>query len=142
MKKNLLITLLVLLTIGLTACRNNNYPDVVARINEAGINELGELGELYDERYDEPYEVNIISDETHQRSENPEITLAQAIQIAYDDLENRGITAAFKEDSGMEWERGQWVWELLFTTQGERMPFVEYYISVEDGTVVKFEFDD
>jgi len=32
----------------------------------------------------------------------------------------------------MSWERGQWVWELLFKTQGERMPLIEFYINVDD----------
>ena len=78
----------------------------------------------------------------NNRPSNPDITLERAIEIAYEDLTNRGINATFRSDSGMSFERGQWVWELLFRTQGERMPFIEYYISVDDGSVVKFEWDD
>jgi len=70
------------------------------------------------------------------------ISLERAIELAYDDLATRGITATFHTDSGISWERGQWVWELEFRTQGERMPIIEYYISVDTGAVIKFEWDD
>ena len=76
------------------------------------------------------------------RSSNPAISLERAIEIAYADLTNRGINATFSEDSGMSWERGQWVWELLFKTQYERMPLIEFYINADDGSIVKFEWDD
>jgi len=76
------------------------------------------------------------------RPSDPAITLERAIEIAYNDLADRGINAAFRSDSGMNWERGQWVWELEFRTQGERMPIIEFYISVDNGDVVKFEWDD
>jgi len=42
----------------------------------------------------------------------------------------RGINATYRSNSGMSWERRQWVRRLLFRTQGERMPFIEYYINV------------
>ena len=76
------------------------------------------------------------------RPSNPTISLERAIEIAYADLAYRGITATYRSNSGMDWERGQWVWELLFRTQGERMPFIEFYISVDTGDIVKFEWDD
>ena len=76
------------------------------------------------------------------RPTNPTISRERAIEIAYEDLEIRGINATFRSDSGMDWERGQWVWELLFRTQGERMPFIEFYINVDSGEIVKFEWDD
>ncbi|MCL2249464.1 MAG: zinc ribbon domain-containing protein [Oscillospiraceae bacterium] len=76
------------------------------------------------------------------RPSNPAISLERAIEIAYADLAERGINASFRSDSGMSWERGQWVWELLFSTQGERMPFIEYYINLDNGSIVKFEWDD
>jgi len=76
------------------------------------------------------------------RPSNPAISLERAIEIAYEDLERRGINATYRSNSGMDFERGQWVWELLFRTQGERMPFIEFYISVDTGDVVKFEWDD
>jgi len=76
------------------------------------------------------------------RPSNPTISLERAIEIAYADIAARGINASFRTDSGMSWERGQWVWELLFSTQGERMPLIEFYINVDDGSIVKFEWDD
>ena len=76
------------------------------------------------------------------RPSNPAISLERAIEIAYADLAERGINATFRRDSGMDWERGQWVWELEFRTQGERMPIIEFYISVDNGNIVKFEWDD
>jgi len=76
------------------------------------------------------------------RPSNPAITLDQAIEIAYADLERRGINATYRSNSGLDFERGQWVWELLFRTQGEHMPLIEYYINVDTGDIVKFEWDD
>jgi len=76
------------------------------------------------------------------RPTNPVISLEDAIEIAYADLADRGITASYRTNSGMAWERGQWVWELEFRTQGERMPVIEYYINVDTGAIVKFEWDD
>ncbi|MCL2566327.1 MAG: hypothetical protein FWE24_11080 [Defluviitaleaceae bacterium] len=76
------------------------------------------------------------------RPANPVISLDRAIEIAYADIAARGINATFRTDSGMSWERGQWVWELEFRTHGERMPIIEFYINVDNGNIVKFEWDD
>jgi uncharacterized membrane protein YkoI len=76
------------------------------------------------------------------RPSNPAISLERAIEIAEADLVSRGINATYRSNSGMSWERGQWVWELLFRTQGERMPLIEFYINVDNGNIVKFEWDD
>ena len=76
------------------------------------------------------------------RPNDPAISLERAIEIAYADIADRGINATFRSDSGMSWERGQWVWELEFRTQGERMPIIEFYINVDNGNIVKFEWDD
>jgi len=76
------------------------------------------------------------------RPSNPAISLQRAIEIAEADLAARGINATYRTNSGMSWERGQWVWELEFRTHGERMPIIEYYINVNDGSIVKFEWDD
>jgi len=76
------------------------------------------------------------------RPSNPAISLNRAIEIATADLASRGINATYRSNSGMDWERGQWVWELLFSTSGERMPLIEYYINVDNGSIVKFEWDD
>jgi len=136
MKKITLVTMLLLLTVGLTACRNSDSDyDANANGYDTTENEA-----TYEQATDTASEEQ--SNDRGQHPESPEVSLEQAIQIAYDDLEDRGITATFREDSGMELERGQWVWELLFATEGESMPFVEYYISVDDGSIVKFEWDD
>ena len=74
------------------------------------------------------------------RPSNPAISLEMAIELAYADLAARGIDATFRRDSGMDWERGQWVWELEFrptTGRGE----IEFYINVDTGEIVKFEWD-
>jgi hypothetical protein len=76
------------------------------------------------------------------RPSNPAISLERAIEIAEADIERRGINATFRSDSGMDFEKGQWVWELLFRTQGERKPLIEFYINVDNGEIVKFEWDD
>ena len=73
---------------------------------------------------------------------NPAISLERAIEIGYEELARRGHTGSFRNHSGMDLERGQWVWELLFNVQGGRLPFVEMYISVDTGAIIKFEWDD
>jgi len=81
-----------------------------------------------------------VSDNRNQRPQNPAISRQRAIEIAYADLARRGIAASFHAASGMDWERGQWVWELEFRpAQGRGM--IEYYINVNTGAIVKFEFD-
>ena len=85
---------------------------------------------------------SVSSNNQNNRPSNPAISLERAIEIAYADLAARGINATYRSNSGMDWERGQWVWELLFRTQGERMPFIEFYINVDNGDIVKFEWDD
>ena len=76
------------------------------------------------------------------RPVSPAISLDRAIEIGYEELARRGHTGSFRNHSGMDFERGQWVWELLFNVQGGRLPFVEMYINVDTGVVVKFEWDD
>ena len=76
------------------------------------------------------------------QSSNNTISLDRAIAIAYADLASRGISATYRSNSGIDFERGQRVWELLFRTHGERMPLIEYYINAENGSIVKFEWDD
>jgi len=74
------------------------------------------------------------------RPSNPSISLERAIQIATADLNNRGISATYRTNSGMSWERNQWVWELEFRPNGAR-GVIEYYINVNTGAIVKFEWD-
>ena len=76
------------------------------------------------------------------RPVNPAISLERAIEIGYEELARRGHTGSFRNHSGMDLERGQWVWELEFRVSGGRLPLVEMYINVDTGAVVKFEWDD
>ena len=71
---------------------------------------------------------------------NPAISLERAIEIASADLAARDISATFHRHSGMDWERGQWVWELEFRPNNQR-GVIEYYINVHTGAIVKFEWD-
>jgi uncharacterized membrane protein YkoI len=73
---------------------------------------------------------------------NPAITLERAIEIANEEIARLGINAAYRSNSGLDWEKGQWVWEILFRTQGERKPLIEFYINAENGEIVKMEWDD
>ena len=76
------------------------------------------------------------------RPTSPAISLERAIEIGYEEIARRGHTGTFRNHSGMDFERGQWVWELVFRVQGGRLPLVEMYINVDTGAVVKFEWDD
>jgi len=120
MKKIITVILIVMLLFStifmLSAC------DIFTRSNSGNVNNYG--------------------NSSGNRPSNPAISLERAIEIAYEDLARRGINATYHSNSGMDWERGQWVWELLFRTQGERMPFIEFYINVDSGEIVKFEWDD
>jgi len=72
----------------------------------------------------------------NNRPTNPPVSRAQAIDIANAYLAQQGISAQFRADSGMDWERGRWVWELEF--RGGGMVY-EFYIDVNTGEIVKFE---
>ena len=78
------------------------------------------------------------------RPSNPAISLERAIEIGYAEIARRGHTGTFRRHSGMDWEPryGGWVWEVLFSVQGGRLPLVEMYIHVDTGNVAKFEWDD
>jgi len=82
------------------------------------------------------------SSDRQNRPSNPAISLERAIEIGYEELARQGYTGTFRSNSGMDWERGQWVWELLFRVEGGRLPLVEMYINVDTGDIVKFEWDD
>lgn len=140
---------ILICTVGLMACNNSRNNDT-DRDTDNRYDRYTDNRDT-DNRHTDRYTDNRDTDNRHTdrytdgesaRPDNPTISLERAIELAYEDLDARGISATFRSDSGMEWERGQWVWELLFTTEGESMPFVEYYISVEDGSIVKFEWDD
>ncbi|MCL1997707.1 MAG: stalk domain-containing protein [Turicibacter sp.] len=77
------------------------------------------------------------------RPTNPAISLDRAIELGHAELARRGLSGTLRSNSGMDFERGQWVWELLFNVPGGgRLPFVEMYINVHTGDIVKFEWDD
>ena len=99
-------------------------------------------GNLPAQQDDEQQALNPSVGEHGNRSSNTAISLERAIEIANSDLASRGISATYSSNSGLDWEKGQRVWELLFRTHGERMPLIEYYINTENGSIVKFEWDD
>ena len=72
------------------------------------------------------------------RPSNPLVSRAAAIEIAYAYLASRGMDASFRRDSGMDWERGRWVWELEFRAGRTE---IEFYIDVQTGEIVKFEIE-
>ncbi|MCL1997706.1 MAG: PepSY domain-containing protein [Turicibacter sp.] len=76
------------------------------------------------------------------RPSNPAISLDRAIELGHAELARRGFSGTFREHSGMDFEYGQWVWEILFSVPGGRLPLVEMYINVDTGAIVKFEWDD
>ena len=67
------------------------------------------------------------------------VSLSQAIQIAHNDLIERGIPAAFSTHSGIDWEYAHWVWEVEFDSDLGR---IEYYIDINTGRVIKFGIYD
>lgn len=78
------------------------------------------------------------------RPSNPAISQQRAIEIAEADLIRRGINATLHSTSGMDFERDQWVWELEFRVTGAQRGrhVIEYYINVNNGNIVKFEWGD
>ncbi|MCL1924363.1 MAG: hypothetical protein FWF50_02130 [Defluviitaleaceae bacterium] len=78
----------------------------------------------------------------NNRPTNTNISLERAIEIGYAEIARRGYTGTFRNNSGIDWEYGQWVWELLFRVNGGRLPLVEMYINVDSGNIVKFEWDE
>jgi len=73
-----------------------------------------------------------------ERPANPAISADRAIEIANEELSRRGISGATLRKHYMDWERGQWVWEVEF--RNGRTEY-EIYINVDTGEIVKFEQD-
>jgi len=69
------------------------------------------------------------------------ISRERAIAIGYEELARRGYTGTFREVCRGN-KRGQQVWEVLYRVEGGRKPLVEMYIAMDNGTIVKFEWDD
>ena len=74
-----------------------------------------------------------------QRPTNPTISRQAAIEIAEAHLASLSITATLRS-TGMDWERGRWVWELEFRGTNSRRDY-EFYICVNTGDIIKFEID-
>ncbi|MCL1996948.1 MAG: PepSY domain-containing protein [Defluviitaleaceae bacterium] len=74
---------------------------------------------------------------------NPAITREQAILIAQAELATHGLVGTLRSAS-LDWERGQWVWEVdLRTNSNNRWQReFEVYINVDTGFIVHTEFDD
>lgn len=72
------------------------------------------------------------------RPANPAISRERAIEIANEHLASNGHTTATLLGAKMDFEYGRWVWEVEFRYgRGE----IEFYICVNDGSIVKFEVD-
>jgi beta-lactamase regulating signal transducer with metallopeptidase domain len=76
---------------------------------------------------------------TQSPHETNGISLSQAIQIAHNDLIERGISALFRASSGIDWEYMHWVWELEFDSD---LGDIEYYIDINSGRIVNFVVHD
>ena len=99
------------------------------------------------DNYDQPYnnvpEVTPPSDlpedeMERERPMDPYISRERAREIAYEYLEDRGISATFREDMGLTWERGKWAWQLEFRS-GEII--YEFFIDVETGEIMRSRTD-
>ena len=69
------------------------------------------------------------------------LLLGQVIEIAEQDLAERGISATLRTDWGRDYEGGRWVWKLVFETEDE-LPMVEYHIDANTGDIVNYEWVD
>jgi uncharacterized membrane protein YkoI len=78
---------------------------------------------------------------SNENNSGSEISLDRAIEIGYEELENRGYSGTFSE-SCKGTSRGQRVWELVYRVDDGRKPLAEVYVNRETGAVVKFEWDD
>ena len=76
------------------------------------------------------------------RPVNPNITMERAVEIAHAELAKHGFTGTLRSVN-MDWERGQWVWEVEIrnNNRNRNHQIVEIYINVDTGDVVKFEWD-
>ena len=91
----------------------------------------------------QPVQPSVTTSNRNTRPTNPAITRDRAIEITHAELARHGLTGTFRSIS-MDWERGQWVWEVeLRTNSANRWQReFEVYVNVDTGTVVHTEFDD
>ena len=69
----------------------------------------------------------------------------EAIEIAEQDLAERGVSPVHLIDSGMgqELHTGQWTWQLLFVAPSEDLPLFEYQIDAHTGDIIiVHQFED
>ncbi|MCL2016469.1 MAG: PepSY domain-containing protein [Defluviitaleaceae bacterium] len=81
-----------------------------------------------------------ISGNRNNRPTNPAITRERAIQIAENDMRARGLSGFF-DSIELDWELGQWVWEIEFDSATHRSVDYEWYINVDTGAIVRFRID-
>ncbi|MCL1988568.1 MAG: PepSY domain-containing protein [Firmicutes bacterium] len=81
-----------------------------------------------------------VSSNRSVRPANPAITRDRAIQIAENDMRARGLSGWF-DSIEMDWEMGQWVWEVEFDSSTNRNVDYEWYINVDTGAIVRFRTD-
>lgn len=71
--------------------------------------------------------------------DNPPISAQRAVELARDYLISIGVTYARFDYVYMDRERGTWVWSVEFDGHGGSY---EFYIDVNTGHIVEFEWDD
>lgn len=67
-----------------------------------------------------------------------EVSIERAIELAYQDLANRGITAVYSKSYGAEFEGGRYAHAIRFRTL-EGTGHIKYYIDTRSGEVLNFE---
>ncbi|MCL1997700.1 MAG: PepSY domain-containing protein [Turicibacter sp.] len=81
-----------------------------------------------------------VSNTRGTRPTNPAISRERAIQIAEADMRARGLTGWF-DSIELDWEMGQWVWEVEFDSATNRNHEYEWYINIDTGAILRFRID-
>ncbi|WP_190289043.1 PepSY domain-containing protein [Lactococcus kimchii] len=76
--------------------------------------------------------------ERQTTSQERTMSLAEAREIAENDLRERGIEATFTRDADLDSDGGQRVWELEYHWKNQ---VIEYQIDAQTGQIIKFERD-
>ena len=96
-------------------------------------------GQLNDEQVDSGY---IDDDYPEEQPDDPHVTLEDAVALGYEVLEGRQLTGEMYGQSGLVFEDGRWVWALVFKIENGQEPYVDIFISAQDGQLVTFGWDD
>ena len=74
---------------------------------------------------------------------NPAISMDQAISIAQTELARHGLSGTVRS-AYIDWERGQWVWDVELRTNSPNrwQREFEVYINIDTGAIIHTEFDD